>query len=839
MLKYQVSMSSFLEEFRDMINSIVVKRSLEASLYETEQSKIKAERYLLAIERTMEWSSYGVFDKEVMESLQLSKEVIDAVIYSRNNNHIPYESRDLIMQAQREYIISKYSDNEDEHSYGELNNYYRTLNGLPSIEDMESGKHVLIGENTLEVDPNTPIYKLSVPDLDYFNTSNMRENFIKKYPNKPYLKFLGNRAITIYQARNAKNYEILYIKDTKNKAISRNFRRNYAAARDYVMMGLYSNEDRKTYKEYDGFMGLIIITMAINKTFSDLFKQGISRDFYDDNLLKLLFKNYNIPYEEAVPLKYQKIIAKQLNVLLQKKSSNNVLYDIIKIFNYVKINIYAYYLVKDYKKDSNGDPTIYTKKIIDDNNNEVEVIDYENTYDIFFQRVNIENINPNIELTNPSNRAVYSSLTSPDPYWINDSDLLNKIYESKFNNIITKYLALEVMFDLSKVLYEAGHGFRTVLDRHEDTKLITLDLMYVKEPVSIFDIIIFLNALICKKLNLTGEIPLDPRQIANIYGFNFKSDLDKIRNDIIKDHEEKYRLYRPYKTVDTKILEFLIYKPVRTIDDLDPLFENIDALRNFIDRHMRYTTDYTTYHVYKKLYNALLITKDLPELYIMKDKKTYATTYDMLLEDRRPDLWQFLHSLPDNEIIDYETGDGLEVKNNEELNEVIDTILDSLDDIHESLVDLRYLNNKSNIINSIEKIINQMKSYTVDITEYGLYYILKDPHMCMLKILDRCFIEKNMLFKDKLPTEDIISNIETPLLYKENLNLSVIDLFISRIFKIEEDIELKHKVYTVKEMYLKYKQNTNNIISETNKELINLNSKIKTKDKLIIEYERN
>ena len=828
MLNYQVSMSLFLDQMRSMISSIVVKKSIDAALNETLESKKNASRYMSIIYGNNEWSSFGVFDKEVMETAGISKYIIDNVLYTKNNDLIPYENRELCMKLEIEYITSNYT---------ELNNYYRTLNGLPTIEDVANNDFVLIGENTLEVDPSTPIHLLSVTDLDYYNASSMRTEFIAKYPTKKYLNFLGSRSIDIYKARDAKNYEILYMEDTKNKIISKFFRRNYAAARDYIMRGLYNNEDRKIYRDYDGFMGLVIITMAITKTFSDIFKQGITRDFFDDNLLRLLFTNYNIPYEESVPLKYQKLIAKQLNVLLQKKSSNDVLYDIINIFTYAKINIYAFYLVKDYKKDSLGDPIIVKKKIIDDYGNEKEVIDYENTYNIYFQRVNIRNKNPMVDITNPSNKVEYSMLTHSDPYWVNDSDLLNKIYQNKYNNIITKYLSLEVMFDLSKVLYEAGHGFRVVLDRHKDTKKLMLDLPYVQEPVSLFDTIIFLNALICKKFNLTGEIPLDPRQIATIYGFNFKADLDAIRTQIEKDKEEVYRYYREYKDIDEKIFDFLLYKKINTIQDLDELFENIDGLRSFLDRNMRLTTDLRTYEAYKKLYKALLITKDLKELYIMKDNKTQALTYDILLEDRRPDIWQFLHTLPDNEIIDYEKGNGLEVKNNEELNEVIDVVLDGLDDIHESLVDLRYLNNKSNIIGNIEKIINQMKSYTVDIAEYGLYYILRDPHMCLLKVLDDVSVINDMLYKGKISVLDIISEIESNPIHKEKINLSKIYFYIYRLITIKLHLHLDSILKNFDSNLCFKDKNKYYTIINSNDKSISLSTKSKIKDRLKITYE--
>ena len=296
---------------------------------------------------------------------------------------------------------------------------------------------------------------------------------MEKYPDKPYLKYLGTNAISYYKARSAKNFEILSIVKCESENLYSDFTRCYAACRNYVMIGLYNTPDQRMYEHYDSFMGMLVMIMSVQRLFCSIFKQGISRDFYDDNIIRSLFESYNIPYIESISSDYQKVIAKKLNLLLQKKSSNSVLFDISSIFNFRGINIYKYYLVKDYKKDSEGNPIIIYKEICDEYGNTQQVVDYEKTFDIFFQKVNIESSDPIVEINDASNRVPYDTLTMGDPYWIEDSDLITKLYETNFNHVLSKYMSIDVIYDLAKLTYQTAYCMRMIIDDQRDFKLLT------------------------------------------------------------------------------------------------------------------------------------------------------------------------------------------------------------------------------------------------------------------------------------------------------------------------------------------------------------------------------
>lgn len=838
MLAYGVDMDIFLAQLMNCIRSIVVKSNIEAGKYETLESRRKGDKYVEMKLGIHEWASFMRFSREVLISAGIDSSLVADMM--SNKELIPYEYRDRVMDLQVRYIID---------NYVEENDYYRMLHGDPTVEELKKSDFVYLPENSLGLDTGTPIHMLSALQQErIINSKEIYPALLEAYPDRKWLQYIGSRSIEYAKARNAQNWEILRMDKTSILAIGNNFFRYYQAARDYVMRGLYTNEDRKNYDSYDGFMGFVIITMAINRTFASVFSQGITRDFYDDSLIRTLFSCYNIPYDEGIDVRYQREIAKKLNVLLQKKASNQVIFDITGLFNYNEVNIYKYYLMKDYRKDNKGDPMIQYKTIVDEEGNSKEVIDAQNTYDIYFQKVNIKSKDPSSELADPANRVEYESITGDDPYWIADADLLNKIYQTKFNSIITKYMSIDVMFDITKMMYQSAHAFRLIFDRHPETKNINLTLPWVEDKVSLYDAIIFLCALVAKKYSLKGEIPLAPEQIGSVYGVNFHTVVQTIRDDIqaqmaaaqiqfpesaqqiidyitsenlqtvedvkqlyVKAHdlrdflstamsapnvsEDAYHYYSridqalieleerlavteegdldddfplylervarvygfnfsvdidalrekivndieaqdgPYWKVDPKILEFLTYRDITSIDDVRKLYENIDGLRVFLDTAMRYTMDMQAYMAYKKLYNTLLITTDTASLYI-KNNGVPAKTFMELLEDRRPDLKAILDETDPGEAVIEEGEDIAEIIHNAGINQKINRVLDEMSDISEELENLRFINEKSEIVTNIEKVVNLMKSYTVDQVAGSVLYLINDPHLCMLKMVD-------------------------------------------------------------------------------------------------------
>lgn len=797
MLVNGIDMDTFLTHLRKLVMSAVIKQSKHAKEYETKDTKLAGDKYVAAIETGGYWSSYVQFDKRVLIRAGVPTLLIPKAMADKEN--IPVEYRERCIQLQRNYNISIFK---------ERNNYYRMLNGKPDIGDKD---FVYAPPNNFGIPTDVPVHDLDPSHAHTLTASGIGDALVKKYPEKKYLKFLGPYGIPYYNARVAKNYDLLYIVPTDQDFISNEFIKSYNEARDYVMLGLYTQNDNRLYEFYDEFMGFLVMIIAIQRFLAKIFKQGITRDFFDDALIRHLYEGYNMPYFEDIAIKYQRIIAKDLNLLLQMKSSNQGLYDITGIFNFVKVNIYKYYLVKDYKKDAKGNPIIKHKMVVDENGNSKEVIDYHNTFDIWFQKVNIRNMDPAAAIADPSNKEDFWSITGGDPYWINDSDLLEKIYRNNFNSIITKYMGIDIIYSMTKTVYESMYDIRMMIDNQDETKELKINLTKLTPNyVNLYELVIFLSALVSSRFGLKGEIPLKGYQIANVYGFNFKADLAKIREDInswMRELMKRGTTWDAYfnrnhlkypnletgrsfynhwtRYIDPEILKFFTKTHTPTINDIDVVYHNTDALRKFLDWAMRTTPHLETYQAYKHLYDSLLITEDVKELY-RKPNGEYGNSYLDLLYGIRPDL---------AEIVERNKG------NIKAINELIDYLLGKLGKLSDSFKFIPSLNEKGDLIRTIAKLINEFKSYTVSDAHGGIVYIMDDPHFNLLKILDRIDSSNTDLTIDDRTAlryiyEDCISRIKVSLKYDDKIQFTEEPIMVTSSI-LRQYIKLKEKIQLI------------------------------------------
>lgn len=728
MLSQQVDFDPIFKELRQLIKGCVVKKSYEAKKYETVESRRLADEYIAMKEGTFDWNTFASFDEDVLESAGLSRSIVKLVLSGRKEA-IPTEFRRLVMQLQRDKIIN---------GYIETNTYYRELAGLPGL-DVNRSDYVYMYENDDGIPTNIPIHELDDKYFEYINSTKYREDLLARHPDAKYLEHLGSHSIDFYRSRTALNYEIIYLDNCENDNLTSAFMKSYIAARNYVMIGLYNKADENTYNEYDNFMGLSIMVIAIQKTLSSVFEDGITRNFYDDRLIRYLYEAYNITFIPSIDIIFQRRIAKKLNIMLQKKSSNAVFFDITSIFGY-NANIYQYYLMKNIRLNTKGQPLIFYKTIYDEENKPHRVLDDEKTYDIYFQKVNINSRDKLAEINDISNRIEYNEITGDDPYWVEDSNLVDKIYDSNYNYTLTKYLSIDISYELAKLMYESSYCIRMILEDQEDFKKIYVKLPWVDEPANLFDTTLLLCALSAKKFGLAGNVPLKPYQIAQVYGFNFKTDIDKLKADILADIDI---CQGEYRSVRLELLEKLKTLHCESIEGAEEMFENINELRKWLDTAMRYSNSIEEYEAYRKIYNAVLLTHDIEELYTKSDG-TYATTFRDLLNDRRPDLVVVLDESTRLHDSDFEEGDSPTnlYTSRFSINNKINKILEILSTISPQLREFRYMNDKEAIVLNIEKLINQFKSYTVNDAMGNILYLVDDPHICLLKIIDYIYDSK-------------------------------------------------------------------------------------------------
>ena len=367
--------------------------------------------------------------------------------------------------------------------------------------------------------------------------------------------------------------------------------------------------------------------------------------------------------------------------------------------------------------------------------NVVKVYDYEKMYDVYFQAVDIMETNVISSLETKYNRYEYDEVVEDDVYWWETEELKNELYARDYTYIDTKYISVTVMQNLTKMLYETSYYLNLLVDHKNTTtelesRILNSDSMkygtdylylnldrFSNVPVSIFDAVMMLCALVSKKNGMKGNIIVkSPAQILSVLGFNFELNFDLIRENI-----KKYK--RIFK--NQEIVKYLDLLDIRTVKDIDTLYNNFRNFAEFCSDMIATTNDINEYKAYKELYKVFTVRKDTTKLFTMSDGNI-ATTYLEYLYDKLPNIAVQIDEMHKDKTGIY-----------------IEHILGRLNEL---IPEIEYLNTmngtNNNIVQAILGLINFFKSYTVDLRTLNIMYMFDNKMLNKIYMIDdpRLFI---------------------------------------------------------------------------------------------------
>lgn len=748
MLQQNIQMSNFISQVKTLITSLVVKRDKAARYYDNDlEIRKAADRYINTIDYGDNWDMYVRFDYDVMEAAGLDSNLLNW--YYEDKSRIPRQLRQKVVDLQKQKVID---------SYEEKNDYYRMLYGLPPMADIENKNYIYVPANEYGVPTNVPIHELDSESIAIIQATDILDQIIDANPTKGFLNYLGSNRISIYTARKANNFEILAIRNTQqiDELIIRDFEIMYAKARNYFMIAVYNSVYATNFEWYDEFIGFSILVMAVQRLISNIYKQGLTRDFYDLELIRYLFKSYSVPYIEEMDISYQINLAKNLNYLLQYKATDKVLYDVANLLGFYDIHIYKYYLVKSHRLDAENKPIFR----YDESGKPL----YDQMYNFHFQQVELTEDDINTALTDDRKQFDYNTITGEDPYWVEDDELKNKLYETNFNNIISKYMSLDIAYKIVEMVYEVAHTVRMIIDDQRDYKNIKISIPKISNnELNMFDLIIFLCAIGARKLNLNGNVPLKPYQIASVYGFNFKANIQDIIDSIHNQEGD-------YSRVSPDLIQYMMNMRAFSLADVDRMYSNIKDLRTMITEYLFTTKDKESYYQYLHLYKSILLSEDVAELY--KDTNgNIRDTYESLLENINPELYTLLLSMIDEED-----------RNKGIWDEYIDEIYLKLGSLSDAYKYLPTINKNESMFEFVLKLIRFFKSYTVDFVNSGIQYFLDDRYLMGLKLID------------DLKMSDVDWKLNDNLFVKNNSYIDLLDKILSQI-SIKDTLNLRELIF--------------------------------------------
>lgn len=750
-MKQQNPIGNLYDDILMIIKSLVIKYRSKAIEQDTFEVRRRADRYMDALEKKDTFMTYRIFTVEEYEAVGITG--YDAVKQAVDDpKSVPLDKQEQLLLLRRQREVD---------SYVETNNYYRMLNGYPDIEDTD---YFYVNKDICKkygIPDDIPIHeiedRLNKEDTEYSNRGtylitvleglHIMDKLAEAYPDKKYLQFIGSKRVSIIAARRAKNFSILYITKSAQEPVLNKFIVLYEQAREYFTSVVYSPEMSKQVDYYDNFIGLCIAVMTIQQLTVRSLENEIDRDFFDLNSVKALYDSYNFPFMSRLDNERQKAIVQNLNILIQNKATNKVLYDIASLLGFSDINIYKYFLTKSKSFDIYGNPIIAVKQEFNEETGEMEnVYDYESMYKVYFQKVELKDIDFMEAFRDQFLQEDYDERTVPDPFWWEDNNVHREVWEEEYNFAETKYLGLSISYKMTALMFETCLLLRIIIDKKDELGDFLMELPRIAPDVkvNIFEAVICLICLICKKFDLSGEIISDYADSIAVM-----DTLDIIENEangtyidclnfnfsFVQDPEKREKMLTELSDYFDED-EMKIFKNCLSIlelgnitdvydkaDAFNTMYANIKDLNEFFEWQISETEDIEEYQVLLRYYRAIFYTNEMRDTFRMgvTEDSPIAETYFQYLEFLNPTLYEFVENCPKDFIGVY-----------------TDHIISKMENY---IADLKYIYLMSDIDSPAEealiKMINFFKSFTTDFTGLDIIYTLDFKNIHMLRLIDK------------------------------------------------------------------------------------------------------
>lgn len=753
----------FLNELMRLSTDLVWKNLSEAKKYETIDNAIEREEFMAANRGLLNFDLIHQFTLSSLMTAGLTHDVAEAAV--ENKDIIPENARDACAKAYINELLQTDTRTGKYLYYVEQNNYYRMLNGLPGMEDMAS-RNFIYNTKYSRYPMDIPVHEMEIGDRYELEALGYFDELLTQNPTKKYLRHLGQRCIPIYTARSAERFDILWSHTAESPAFQKDFEDTYSQTAYMINAVYYSPALSKSNPLYENFLAMAVLFITIQKMHYKYLNADITRDFYDTESLKYVYNSYKVPFYPSIPLEYHQKIVKQINQLISYKGSTQVFFDLFELFGLGDMDIYAYYLVKSRRFNADGLP-VFAKK--DDGTPDLQAM-----YDVAFSKVKLYN-DPALEIADTANLVEYGSLTASDPYWVNDKELIDKIYSEKFNYTESKYIGIQTVFDIAKITAEYAYFLKLVQDNKPVTDLMVIEWDLVPNRVSLYDLFVYLGALYCNKFGYAGNIATDLPMVGKVLGYNFKMGLNTLLSNI-NDND--------YLRNDTKLITLVKSMNVDNLASVDKVFNNINSMKTLLANKMGEAKTVSEYFAYRDLYNTIMVSELEEDAFRMTTGEV-APTYKDLLHDTSPDCYNRFVTI------------GAELVNHE-IENVIAVI-------EKNVPSLRYLENSldmnvSNIIENLFRILKFFKSAKSELVGYNIVYVLSHRGENFFKLLDKI----SYMHRDSEYDQDFqLFDQQYRHTYEEDLNSDSAQLLMINTLR-KHWITLKDEFKALVDDYIEY-----------------------------------
>ena len=684
-------------ELKDIVRGVIIKRGI---LAEREDDRVYSQvgvspyelfdEYKNAYNKTDSVSSY----KFTTNDLKKYTEDIESIRYMlRNPNSIRY----YLTKEQLENLLTL-KRRETLSGYVELNNYYRTLMGLPNITWNNGApkiddSQIIYSPKVDGVDSKTPIHRLSKSEQNILRNLGVLDVIYETHGFE-WIKYLGLE-IDIMKLRTAKNFDIVY-SDYDIPQMDQ-FVDLYRDIRNNYMVNYYKEYDVYQYQFYEPTVCLHLIMTALAAVNADsIFSLQI-----DEKDLYTLFESFGLPkfkFNKSYLLK----LASKINTLLENKGTNYGLDNISKIFD--SISIFKYFLIKKLKFNGANTITSDTKN--------------EDKYDLFFVRAPLLEDDVFKYSDKEDNLIPFNKVVEQDPLWgFEDDNLEKELMNEDFSFTESKYLTLENKVNIVTFSLECAYFYRYVIEHEKQFGKINFYLDTVDKNANLLELITYLQVLVFRKYQIQPDIPDNMNSVLFLYAIKNKVDYTKVKRHF-KEHFKWHNDPTLRQNIDD-LIDILDGQNVDFKQALDIFETNYDVIQRLYDlrKKVKYRDDYDAI---TSAIRAISYGEKIPELY-----------------NNKPNLEEFLFSYtPEGNkfrlrLLELENSPEKIQAINHEITEMINQMRSYITEVrHRRIANI--FNNMQNmysdidLIGYLEEIINFFKSYTQDLISRGFTYVVDD-----------------------------------------------------------------------------------------------------------------
>lgn len=785
--------------------STILKDENQALKYETVESRRESHRYISSVENRVRFEMFD-YNKEDLINAAIPEYLIPQCLEDKFN--IPKNIRSaLVCAKQSDYI----------NNYIEQNNYYRSLNGLPDIDDepIYLQDDYIPKEIKKDINIKIPLHQMNNSQLELLYEFKVIDRLKTKYPDKGYLDHLGFRSISIYDARTSKEFGLLYVDPDAPKEVLNRYKDKIEINRVYTLKCVYNEAFKIGSDYYDNFISVFIIIQTMLDILAEVPDMIIKREIFDIRTIELIFNCNGVDFFPEIPFKYQLAMVRNINRLIKYKSTTKNIVDICSLFGFDNIKVFKYYLLKERKVDKKGEYVFNYKEKKNEKTGKIEIVDDNmKNYDLKFIKVPIEGICDDY-IHDQTKRIDYDIITQGDKYWDGDlpHDLVKQtIIDKEFNYLQSKYLSVDTVYSLTELSFQLVYFYNMLFDDVKTEEKLRLFVPCISGSANFkfVDIICYLYSLMYQYNEIEDDLMDTPTKIMYIKGFNFNADMTDLANYI---HEKGFTME------ELGIQDFQIPESsIMTYKQLMYVFTKNKNIYDHIVKQIANADNKKIYDVYYKIYESLMINEFNMEFFRMKNGEV-AKTYTEFIQDRDLILYKSLMDIKS-------------IKSKEIRDERISEQINSIIYILEEYVDtdkFKFLFANLPTVSAeavkkyVFKVINFFKSYKVDILGIGTIYIFDDLLENKIKMIDE------VLFKyvfTKSDTIEIIDKIYNNVYLTKEDKIKMIDKLYMDItywsnILLEHDLNIKEKISSM--VISSFKKDNSEITDSTNYIMSKLN----------------